>query len=122
MRYADWIRKAVPDSRRVDPRRTTKTIADSFKEDVRNGLVHHARLNRGAEFSLDLEQSMDVVDSVLVVNPLLLLDEVVVAWEATIARVRSEPDFHYCIGERVQRVFRVEFEADQAWAQSGNSG
>ena len=76
MKMTDWLCEAVPSSAERDPRRGKRTIADSFEEDVRNGLVHHARLNRGAEFSLALEQPMAVVDSVLIVNPLGLLDAV----------------------------------------------
>lgn len=43
--FVEWFKAAVPDSASRDPRRTEKTFADSVYEDVRNGLVHHARLS-----------------------------------------------------------------------------
>jgi len=99
----EWLHEAVPDSAGKDARRDQKTIAESFKEDVRNGLVHHARLNRGAEFSLDIEQ---------------LLTAVQAEWQRFIARIASEPAIHQSTAERVARVFRVDFDADAAWADA----
>jgi hypothetical protein len=114
----EWLHEAVPDSAGKDARRDQKTIAESFKEDVRNGLVHHARLNRGAEFSLDIEQPMAVVGSVLIVNPERLLTAVQAEWQRFIARIASEPAIHQSTAERVARVFRVDFDADAAWADA----
>lgn len=54
LRFVQWLIEAVPSTGNQDRRRGGKMIADSFEEDVRHGLVHHTRLNRGAEFSLDL--------------------------------------------------------------------
>lgn len=62
-KMVQWLCEAVPSCAEKDPRRDKKTVADSFEEDVRNGLVHHARLSRGTEFSLDLDQPMAVVGS-----------------------------------------------------------
>ena len=61
---------------------------------------------------------MDVIESVLVVNPLQLVDAVEAAWEATLARLRSDANVHHQIEERIRRVFRVDFEADRTWAQN----
>lgn len=119
---ADWVRGVVAGTGRQDPRRTNKTIADSFEEDVRHGLVHHGRLNRGAEFSLDLETPMEIVDSVLVVNPLQLVEAVEAAWQVTLGRIRSNAEVHDRIRKQVRRVFRVDFEADQTWTRNGTGG
>lgn len=115
MKMAKWLCEAVPSSTEVDPRRDKRTIADSFEEDVRNGLVHHARLNRGAEFSLDLEQPMAVVGSVLIVNPLRLLEAVEARWRRTLDSVRSNSEIHQRTAKEVRRVFRADFEADKGW-------
>lgn len=113
--FAEWIHGALPNSANADPRRLNKTVAESFEEDVRHGLVHHARLNRGAEFSLDSESALEIIQSVLVINPLQLLDVVETRWEKTLARLCSEPDVHRSIRDEIRRVFRVDFEADAAW-------
>jgi hypothetical protein len=112
---AEWLREAVPGTGDRDPRRENKTKADSFEEDVRHGLVHHARLNRGAEFSLDLEGSLEVIGSVLVVNPLELLKSVSARWDKTLLAVVSNADFHRRIADQIRRVFKADFLADEAW-------
>ncbi|PYR17489.1 MAG: hypothetical protein DMF94_23515 [Acidobacteria bacterium] len=111
----DWLREAVPSSAESDPRRGDKAIADSFVEDVRHGLVHHARLNRGAEFSLDIEQPMTVLGSVLVVNPLELLRSVEVRWQMTLHNIRENLEFHHRTASQIRRVFKADFEADEVW-------
>ena len=112
---AEWLREAVPATGDRDPRRGNKTIADSFEEDVRHGLVHHARLNRGAEFSLDLETPLEIIRAVLVVNPLELLKSVAARWDKTLRAVVSNSDFHRRIADQIQRVFKADFLADEAW-------
>lgn len=116
---ADWLRRAVPSSADVDSRRGNKTIADSFEEDVRHGLVHSARLSRGAEFSLDLEQPLAVIGSVLVVNPLELLGAVETRWQVTISDIRSNPQIHRRTADHIQRVFSADFMADATWTEKG---
>ena len=101
--------------RKQNPRRGDKAIADSFVEDVRHGLVHDARLNRGAEFSLDIEQPMTVLGSVLVVNPLELLRSVEVRWQMTLHNIRENPEFHHRTASQIRRVFKADFEADEVW-------
>ncbi|MDT3779173.1 hypothetical protein PJI16_16530 [Nitrospira sp. MA-1] len=115
MKMPEWLCEAVTNCAKRDPRGNNRTIAVSFKEDVRNGLVHHSRLNRGAEFSLDLEKPLEVVGSVLIVNPLLLLDAVEVRWQRTLDGIRSNSETHQRVAKEVQRVFKVDFQADEAW-------
>jgi hypothetical protein len=110
-----WLREAVPSTAQVDPRRSKKSIADSFEEDVRHGLVHHARLSRGAEFSLDLDQAVALVGSVLVVNPRELLAAIRARWQHFIDRVRLDSHTHQSTADRIARIFRADFEADAAW-------
>ena len=112
---AEWLREAVPATGDRDPRRGNKTVADSFEGDVRRGLVHHARLNRGAEFSLDLETPLEIIRAVLVVNPLELLKSVAARWDKTLRAVVSNSDFHRRIADQIQRVFKADFLADEAW-------
>lgn len=56
----------MPDSSRSDPRRPGKSIAESLKENVRNGFVHHARINRRAQFSMELERPVALIKEVLI--------------------------------------------------------
>ncbi|MGE0445700.1 MAG: hypothetical protein AB7P99_10765 [Vicinamibacterales bacterium] len=113
--FSEWLHSAIPETRSVDPRHTKRTIAESFYDDVRNGLVHHARLNRGAEFSLDLESAIALVDSVLVVNPRELLPAIQRQWAGFLRSLEIEPDLHAKVKNHVGRVFRVDFEADRHW-------
>ena len=111
----DWLKEAVPSSSELDPRRTKKSIADSFYEDVRHGLIHHSRLSRGAEFSLDLNSAIEVVNSVLVVNPSILIVDVIKRWEETLSMIRVDEKKHQKFLEEIRKVFRVDFEADETW-------
>lgn len=113
--FVEWLAEAVPETANDDPRRTDRSIAESFKEDVRHGLVHHARLNRGAEFSLDLDKSIAVVDSVLIVNPQRLLDMVRGKWNECLDRMRVDPSVHRTIAAQVRRAFKADFDADATW-------
>lgn len=115
MKMAQWLCDAVPSSAERDPRRDKRTIADSFEEDVRHGLVHHCRLNRGAEFSLALEEPMAVVNSVLIVNPLQLLSAVEAKWREFLDTICSNTDIHRRTADHVHRVFKADFQADEAW-------
>jgi hypothetical protein len=117
MTLGQWLREAVPSTAGGDPRRRNKAVADSFEEDVRHGLVHHARLNRGAERSLDLEAPMNVVGSVLVVNPMELLKSVEARWDKTLQAIVSDDAFHRRMADQVNRVFSADFLADEAWGR-----
>jgi hypothetical protein len=117
MTLGEWLREAVPATADGDPRRRNKAVADSFEEDVRHGLVHHARLNRGAEFSLDLEVPLNVVGSVLVVNPMELLKSVEARWDKTLQAIVSSEEFHRRIADQVKRIFKADFLADAAWGR-----
>lgn len=113
--FVHWLEEAIPETRKGDPRRNDKSVAESFKEDVRHALVHHARLNRGAEFSLDLSEAIAVVDSVLVVNPQILLVAVLAKWNEFLSRIRLDPVVHGAVADHIRRVFRADFDADAAW-------
>lgn len=113
--FVQWLQESVPSTAERDPRHTKKSVAESFEEDVRHGLVHHARLNRGAEFSLELEQPIAVIGSVLVVNPRELLSAIRVKWQAFLDRVRSDEGVHQSTARRVARVFKADFQADSDW-------
>jgi hypothetical protein len=115
MTMVDWLQSAVPDTLARDPRRNGKSIAVSFQEDVRNGLVHHARLSRGAEFSTELERPMLIIGNVLVVNPILLLAALRARWESFLEDVRSDPHVHEAAARQLVRVFSADFEADARW-------
>ena len=54
-------------------------IAQRFYDEVRNGLVHEARLKKGAQFTLDplIDETVTTrIGDVLLINPRLLLTEV----------------------------------------------
>lgn len=110
-----WLHQALPSSAARDPRRTGKSVAESFVEDVRNGLVHHNRLNRGAEFTLESDEALLVTERVLIVNPLSLLDAVQERWKKTLVEIESDPNVCERVAKEISRVFRADFEADERW-------
>lgn len=116
--FVDWTAANVPGMSEPDPRRLDKRLAESFYEDVRNGLVHHNRLNRGAEFSTHFNGLVDVINDVLIVNPERLARSAREAWVAFIVNLEENPDLHRSVAQRMQRTFRVDFAADVEWRTS----
>jgi len=71
--FVDWLHHAVPASAAPASRKGNKTVAEPCRDDVRNGLAHHARLNQGAEFSTQSDQPLGVAGGVLIVDPAIPL-------------------------------------------------
>jgi hypothetical protein len=53
-----------------------QAIAERFYEEFRNGLVHEARIKKGAQFSFDFDETVTEVDDALILNPAPLALEV----------------------------------------------
>lgn len=61
-----------------------------FYDDFRNGLVHEARLKRGAQFSLETGTTVTQFNEILVVNPKYLATEVRTALESYVAVLKRD--------------------------------
>lgn len=85
---ADLLEEATREFRELDPRRSGKTLAISFVDFVRNGLVHNARLSCGAQFSVDCEATVEVVNGILIVNPNNLVKELRRVWKTLLVAMR----------------------------------
>ncbi len=69
-RFKEFLKELSTDFR-------TEAIRKNFYDDIRNGLVHEARLKNGAQFSLeeDANTTARMKAGLLLVNPQYLLDE-----------------------------------------------
>jgi hypothetical protein len=54
----------------------SETKARQLYDEFRNGLIHEARIKRGAQFSLDADATITEIGGVLLVNPARLTEEV----------------------------------------------
>lgn len=61
-----------------------------FYDEYRNGLVHEARLKRGAQFSLERPSTVEDVGGILLINPQRLADEVEVALKKWIGELTAD--------------------------------
>src|SRR5574341_1198917 len=66
-RFKEFTTKALPSFSEGD-------LAERFYDEFRNGLVHEARLKKGAQFSLETEATVQQLDGLLLVNPKYLAD------------------------------------------------
>lgn len=60
-----------------------EAIAERFYDEFRNGLVHEARIKKGAQFSFDFDETVVEVDDALILNPGLLALELRQALDAS---------------------------------------
>jgi hypothetical protein len=60
--------------------------------DFRNGLIHEARIKKGAQFSLQLDETIAELDGVLVINPRRLADEVRDALGRYVEQLQEQPE------------------------------
>jgi hypothetical protein len=58
------------------PSFATDTMARRLYTEFRNGLIHEARIKRGAQFSFDFEETAWESNGILVINPARLASEV----------------------------------------------
>ena len=66
-------------------------LSAALYDQVRNGLVHEARLKAGAQFSLETGETLLELDGVLVINPLYLEQEVHAALDSYVSSLKSSP-------------------------------
>lgn len=67
-------------------------ISPRFYDEIRNGLVHEARLKNGAQFTLDekIDSTATEMADVLLVNPKPLLDEVKKSLKEYVEHLKSD--------------------------------
>jgi hypothetical protein len=68
-----------------------ESIAARFYAEFRNGLVHEARVRKGAQFSFDFDETVSQSDGVLIINPACLTREVRRALEGFVQRLQRDP-------------------------------
>jgi len=70
-----------------------QNVAQRFYDEVRNGLVHEARLKEGAQFTLDpvIDETVTIrIGDVLLVNPRLLFFEIQNALDAYVELLKKD--------------------------------
>lgn len=85
-----------------------ETNAKRFYNDVRNGLVHEARLKNAAEFNLAFDCTLRIRERRLVINPRSLIGEVRSALAGQVASVRGEPLVFQHLVRRIEGQFAKE--------------
>jgi hypothetical protein len=84
MRFTSFCRSHLPSL-------GGETIAERFYCEFRNGLVHEARIKKGAQFSFDFDETANQTDGVLIINPAGLTREVREALGAFTQRLKRDP-------------------------------
>lgn len=88
-------------------------LAERFYDEFRNGLVHEARLKRGAQFSLDTGATVQQLDAILLVNPKYLADEVRSALEAYAAMLATNDRERQELAKALMRDLSEDFRVSR---------
>jgi hypothetical protein len=81
-RFTSFARKWLPSF-------STMATAKRLYEEFRHGLIHEARIKKGAQFSLEFAETVREFDGILVINPARLSAEVRQALDSYIEFVRT---------------------------------
>jgi hypothetical protein len=84
--------------------------ADALYDEVRNGLVHEARLKAGTEFSLEQNSLVEEGPGILRFNPRLLLGEVREALARLVLKLEADGDARQTFLIRVKDEFIYELQ------------
>lgn len=86
------------------------TVAEMFADHFRNGLVHHSRVEKGSEFSLDIGTVAIRHGDRLVVNPVLLVNETHRLLDEYVRGLERDPVQKRAFLKKLKREFKVELE------------
>lgn len=98
-RIRAWIRAELPSAQ--DPEH-----ASALYDQIRNGLVHEARLKAGSQFYLEQEQVIDEGTGIFRINPRLLAGEVREALAQFVARLQHDRQARLALLEWVKNGLR----------------
>jgi hypothetical protein len=76
--------------------------------DFRNGLIHEARIKKGAQFSLQFDETIVEIDGVFVINPRRVVGEVRDALERYVEQLQKQPEKL----ERLTAALREDYADD----------
>lgn len=110
----EWLPLYIPELSQPDPREDRDgPLAESFWNEVRHGLAHEGRLNRGAQFSTRIEEPVAVVEEVLHVNPAQLLQGVQTAYQKFFQSIEDGGNVFRRFSEELRRIHRRDLEIDR---------
>ncbi len=93
-RMKKWLKKNIKAFNEIDPNLKSRTLADRFYDEFRNGLIHEGRIKNVGQFSYDFPEIIKVEKHVMIVNPEMLLSDLKTIIENYINRIKdSESEF-----------------------------
>ncbi len=102
-RIKRWLTKYIDEFGIDDP---SRTLAQRFYEEFRNGLVHEGRIKNCGQFSNKYEEELIHVEGeIMVINPVLLLKKIKTSFETYICDVVKETSLFYQFKRTLIRDF-----------------
>lgn len=89
-------------------------LAERFYLEIRNGLVHEARLKEGGQFSLEIGSTVKMLNGLLLVNPSHLAVEVRSALADYVALLQGKPKKLAKLAETLRQDHHKDFLAASA--------
>ncbi len=114
-RFTEWCKANIDDFGQEDQLREGKTLADSFYDFFRHGLVHHSRVNCGGQISIESDGCFRVIGNTYVLNPDFLINRLEEVLKIYLEEITSnEAEFNW-IREFLCRVFKKDIKNDNDW-------
>jgi hypothetical protein len=114
-RFILWCEKYIVDLGQDDRLRPGKTLADTFYNFFRHGLVHHSRINCGGQISLDLDGCFVIVNNTYVLNPSQIIYELESILEIYLADLIANEERYEWLKQFLRRIYKADIQNDIDW-------
>ncbi len=110
-KFKKWLKDNIDEFRKKDPDSSrTRTLADRFYEEFRDGLIHEGRIKAAGQFSYDLQDIVKADDRVMEVNPDKLLLAIKNFFYNYLTQIREDESKFYQFSNYLKNDFIKERE------------
>lgn len=89
---------------------TSRTLADRFYNEFRNGLIHEGRIKDAGQFSYDFPEIIKVEEGVMIVNPDKLICKINTVLDNYIMQLKESESFFLKFKESLRNDFIKEID------------
>ncbi len=115
-RFVLWCEKYIDDLAKEDLLRPGKTLADTFYNFFRHGLVHHSRINCGGQISLDLDVCFIIVNTTTyVLNPSQLIDQLEKVLQIYLEDLITNENKYMWLKDFLKKIYKADIQNDIDW-------
>lgn len=112
-RIERWLRKYITEFNQMDSNNRSRTRAQRFYEEFRNGLVHEGRIKNCGQFSNNFSELIHMEDKIMVINSVLLLEAIKTSFETYMDNVENDTSLFH----QFRCALIRDFGDDVEWAK-----